>query len=79
MCSFKAPQKATPWNGVLDAFEYKSQCAQINLVTKLYEGSEDCLYVNVFVPGKNNYTGLDNFSLKENNAVILIISGCFQG
>ena len=52
--TFKAPQKAKPWDSVLDAFEYKSQPVQINYFTNKFEGNEDCLYVNVFVPGENS-------------------------
>ncbi|XP_049809624.1 cholinesterase-like isoform X1 [Schistocerca nitens] len=43
---FKAPQPAERWEGVLNATEYGSDCVQED-----GSGSEDCLYLNVFVPG----------------------------
>ncbi|XP_049809174.1 cholinesterase-like [Schistocerca nitens] len=43
---FQAPQPATSWEGVLEATEYGSDCVQSDGT-----GSEDCLYLNVFVPG----------------------------
>eukprot|EP01116_Phalansterium_solitarium_P017732 TRINITY_DN4443_c0_g1_i2.p1 TRINITY_DN4443_c0_g1~~TRINITY_DN4443_c0_g1_i2.p1 ORF type:complete len:552 (+),score=189.51 TRINITY_DN4443_c0_g1_i2:137-1792(+) len=39
------PQPATCWNGTLDATSYKDDCVQSS-----GEGSEDCLYLNVWVP-----------------------------
>ena len=47
---FKAPKKVLPWNGtVLDAFEYKRVCSQV--IEMVHYGDEDCLHINVFVPG----------------------------
>ncbi|XP_047112049.1 cholinesterase-like [Schistocerca piceifrons] len=43
---FQAPQPPRNWEGTRDATEYGSDCVQ-NTGT----GSEDCLYLNVFVPG----------------------------
>ncbi|XP_049860111.1 para-nitrobenzyl esterase-like [Schistocerca gregaria] len=43
---FQAPQPATNWEGVRDATAYGSDCVQ-----NTGDGSEDCLYLNVFVPG----------------------------
>ncbi|XP_049765284.1 venom carboxylesterase-6-like [Schistocerca cancellata] len=45
---FQAPQPPASWEGDRDALEQPSSCAQ-NMGQR-YEGSEDCLYVNVFVP-----------------------------
>ncbi|XP_049860259.1 cholinesterase-like [Schistocerca gregaria] len=43
---FQAPQPATSWEGVREATEYGSDCVQSDGT-----GSEDCLYLNVYVPG----------------------------
>nr|AJP62554.1 carboxylesterase [Oxya chinensis] len=41
---FKAPQPAASWSGQRDALNYGSECPQAG------GGSEDCLYINVYVP-----------------------------
>lgn len=46
---FKAPEPIKPWSGILDAFEYAPACPQHSW--KVANTSEDCLYLNVFVPG----------------------------
>ncbi|XP_046995674.1 venom carboxylesterase-6-like [Schistocerca americana] len=43
---FADPQPAGGWEGVRDAKEYGSDCIQPD-----GSGSEDCLYLNVYVPG----------------------------
>ncbi|XP_049779935.1 cholinesterase-like isoform X1 [Schistocerca cancellata] len=43
---FQAPQPAANWEGILNATEYGSDCVQ-----ESGTGSEDCLYLNVYVPG----------------------------
>ncbi|XP_049779940.1 cholinesterase-like [Schistocerca cancellata] len=43
---FQAPQPAGGWEGVRDATQYGSDCVQED-----GSGSEDCLYLNVYVPG----------------------------
>ncbi|XP_055302656.1 juvenile hormone esterase-like [Sitodiplosis mosellana] len=47
---FKAPEKIQPWNGTLDAFEFGNDCIQPDSEKQTFFGSEDCLYLNVFVP-----------------------------
>lgn len=42
------------WSNVIDTFEYGSKCAQMSFfIPDLYEGEEDCLYLNVYVPGEH--------------------------
>ncbi|XP_049778168.1 cholinesterase-like [Schistocerca cancellata] len=43
---FQAPQPAGNWDGVRTATQYGSDCVQQD-----GSGSEDCLYLNVYVPG----------------------------
>ncbi|XP_046995686.1 carboxylesterase 5A-like isoform X2 [Schistocerca americana] len=43
---FAAPQPAAGWDGVRNATQYGSDCVQED-----GSGSEDCLYLNVYVPG----------------------------
>ncbi|XP_017845020.1 esterase B1 [Drosophila busckii] len=45
---FKAPQPADPWTGVLDCTSCASKPVQKGLLTGIIEGSEDCLYLNVY-------------------------------
>nr|AAH96893.1 Carboxyl ester lipase, like [Danio rerio] len=54
---FAAPpgrlQKPVPhpgWEGVLKATEYSKRCIQLNLLQTDTVGSEDCLYLNIWVP-----------------------------
>ncbi|XP_029300719.1 LOW QUALITY PROTEIN: bile salt-activated lipase-like [Cottoperca gobio] len=43
--------KAHPgWDGVLKATEYRNRCMQVNLIMTDTRGSEDCLYLNIWVP-----------------------------
>lgn len=58
---FKAPRKATPWNGTLVAQNERSKCPQFDLFSEIIgvDGSEDCLYVNVYVPETSANTQLD--------------------
>lgn len=49
---FKAPQKIEPWNSTLDAFDFGNDCIQPDLEKQTYFGSNDCLYLNVFVPSE---------------------------
>lgn len=48
----KAPQPIVRWNGTLDAFKYQNSCYQQSWGLGNPPGqSEDCLYLNIFVPG----------------------------
>lgn len=51
---FKPPQPPIPWIDVKNAFNYGNDCLQIarNNLSIGIVGNEDCLYLNVFVPGK---------------------------
>lgn len=45
-----APLEPVPWTGVLNASAYAPACIQFEETELLPETSEDCLYLNVFVP-----------------------------
>jgi para-nitrobenzyl esterase len=45
---WRPPQPAVPWNGTREAVSYAPMCPQI--IGKNVEGSEDCLYLNVWRP-----------------------------
>ena len=48
---WKPPQQPDPWQGDLDATKAGNKCPQFNLfIGGAYEGKEDCLYLNLWVP-----------------------------
>lgn len=55
---FQHAIKPNPWNITLDALEYKSVCIQMDAGKPI--GDEDCLYLNVFTPGKSNQAFSDH-------------------
>lgn len=58
---FKAPRKASSWNGTLVTQNEGSKCPQIDLISGTIgmDGDEDCLYVNVYVPEITTNNKLD--------------------
>ncbi|OJI84796.1 hypothetical protein ASPTUDRAFT_54527 [Aspergillus tubingensis CBS 134.48] len=53
---WKAPVKPEPWSGTYNATEFSAQCPQaLNMGTSLWttgstDQSEDCLYMNIWIP-----------------------------
>ncbi|KAF7663375.1 hypothetical protein LDENG_00212190 [Lucifuga dentata] len=47
---FEKPKRHPGWDGVLKATEYRKRCLQVNLLMTDTRGSEDCLYLNIWVP-----------------------------
>lgn len=47
---FRAPQPVDPWDGVFVADKFKPNPLQINLIYPVESYSEDCLYLNVWIP-----------------------------
>src|SRR6516164_5245795 len=47
---WKPPLPHSTWSGVLDAKKFGSHCAQIAHVVGTSSSSEDCLFLNVYVP-----------------------------
>lgn len=48
---WRPPQPHECWDGVRDATAWTPACMQVETKTGMAEGSEDCLVVNVWVPG----------------------------
>ncbi|KAM8744036.1 bile salt-activated lipase-like [Acanthopagrus schlegelii] len=56
---FEKPKRHPGWDGVLKATEYRPRCLQVNMLMSDTRGSENCLYLNVWVPhGRDVSTGL---------------------
>ncbi|XP_037947830.1 esterase B1-like [Teleopsis dalmanni] len=45
---FKAPQRPIPWTDVKDCTNAKDKSVQVNFVYNKVEGTEDCLYLNIY-------------------------------
>uniref|UniRef100_A0A6P4EAG0 carboxylesterase n=1 Tax=Drosophila rhopaloa TaxID=1041015 RepID=A0A6P4EAG0_DRORH len=44
---FKEPHDLKPWHGIRDCSKPSNKCLQVSSYTKMVEGSEDCLYLNI--------------------------------
>jgi para-nitrobenzyl esterase len=51
---WRAPQPHGGWQGVLDASNFGAHCPQIATPYGIASSNEDCLFLNVFTPGKTN-------------------------
>lgn len=51
---FRLPQPKKPWTGVRDCTQTVSKPIQKNPLTNQIEGSEDCLYVNIYAKQVGN-------------------------
>ncbi|KAM3874434.1 bile salt-activated lipase [Diretmus argenteus] len=47
---FEKPERHPGWDGVLKATSYRKRCLQVTLLQTETRGSEDCLYLNIWVP-----------------------------
>ncbi|CAG7730753.1 unnamed protein product, partial [Allacma fusca] len=47
---FQVAEPPGDWIGIRNAQNFRNVCAQIEPITSEVLGSEDCLYLNVFVP-----------------------------
>jgi para-nitrobenzyl esterase len=51
---WRAPQPHGGWDGVLDASRFAAHCPQVATPYGVASTTEDCLYLNVYTPGKTN-------------------------
>ncbi|XP_075885992.1 bile salt-activated lipase-like [Nelusetta ayraudi] len=47
---FEKPKRHTGWDGILKTTKYQPRCLQLNFLLTDVMGSEDCLYLNIWVP-----------------------------
>uniref|UniRef100_A0A087X389 Bile salt-activated lipase n=1 Tax=Poecilia formosa TaxID=48698 RepID=A0A087X389_POEFO len=47
---WEKPKPHPGWDGVLIATKFRERCLQVMLLQTKTQGSEDCLYLNIFVP-----------------------------
>lgn len=47
---FEKPKPHPGWDGVMKATKHRDRCLQVTLLQTNTQGSEDCLYLNIFVP-----------------------------
>nr|QBY97786.1 bile-salt activated lipase [Chelon labrosus] len=47
---FEKPKRHPGWDGTLKATDYRPRCLQLNILMTDTMGSEDCLYLNIWVP-----------------------------
>lgn len=53
---FEKPTEPEPWEGVLNATEFAPTCLPHDRTAKNNHSSEDCLYLNIIAPSKENIT-----------------------
>lgn len=51
---FKAPQKPIAWAGVKDCTNVKDKSVQVHFIYNKIQGSEDCLYLNLYTNNVSN-------------------------
>jgi len=64
------PRSPASWNGIRDASKNSDICSQYDSLTQTVIGSEDCLYLNVYVP-------YDIYDTTNNPVMIWIHGGSF--
>ncbi|KAL7292252.1 hypothetical protein TKK_0014198 [Trichogramma kaykai] len=67
------PEYPEAWEDVLDATMHRDACAQPNLMTKAFEGSEDCMYLNIYT---RQYKSGDE-PVEPKPVMVLIQGGAF--
>ncbi|KAK2838216.1 hypothetical protein Q5P01_015428 [Channa striata] len=85
---WEKPKPHPGWSGILQATTYGDRCLQVTLLQTKTQGSEDCLYLNVFVPQGNKlstnlpvmvYLFGGSFLLGASNGVELLGNTLYDG
>jgi len=71
------PEPHGPWQGVLDAFDFGSECTQPGSSPGVIVGSEDCLFLNVYRPRRRPQAPLPVMVWIHGGA-LTILSGAFD-
>lgn len=69
----QAPVASGPWKGTLNASDYGAACIQTSAGGSTSPQSEDCLFLNVFVPS----TQVCNCKMSKIPVIIYIFGGAF--
>jgi len=72
---FMTPQPVKHWDGVRTATVEGQNCPQLTYPERKYEGSEDCLYLNVYTTKIQNSTLFDPSS---NDVIVVLHDGVFS-
>uniref|UniRef100_A0A3B3D3U0 Carboxylic ester hydrolase n=1 Tax=Oryzias melastigma TaxID=30732 RepID=A0A3B3D3U0_ORYME len=64
---WEKPKPHPGWDGIMRATTYRERCLQVTLLQTKTQGSEDCLYLNIFVP--------QGLSLSTNLPVMIYLFG----
>lgn len=70
---FRSPQPPEPWQGILDCTNCRNKPLQKHVMLPMIEGSEDCLYLNVYVKQVMEYSHLfhlQNFNSNVFNTIL---------
>lgn len=73
MFSLQPPLPHGPWKGTLNATKVHSVCPQRDIYrrSEVFEGEEDCLYLNVYTPQVRSHICFEF----GNSAIRILISG----
>ena len=73
------PQPHGPWQGVLEAFNFGSECTQPGSSPDTTAGSEDCLFLNVYRPHRRPGNSPLPVMVWIHGGGLTILSGAFDG
>jgi len=78
---WRPPQPHGPWQGVLEAFNFGSDCTQPGSSPDETAGSEDCLFLNIYRPHRrsgDNPPGHLPVMVWMHGGALTILSGAFD-
>lgn len=56
----KAPAPIESWVGIRNATEFGAKCLQTTFNSTQFWGEEDCLFLNVYTPGKFEFSSMSS-------------------